>query len=197
MEIILALCLGVTLSAASGFRLFLPPLALSLAALYGDLELSSGFNWVGTYPTAIALGIATVVEILAYYIPVVDNLLDTIEIPTAVAIGTLLTAANLGDVNPLLQWGLAAIAGGGTAGIIETFTAMTRVASTGMTGGTGNFLVATTEALSSGILSILALTILPLGVALVIGLLILAIVKLPRFITSWKRKRERKQEISR
>ncbi|MEO1467335.1 MAG: DUF4126 domain-containing protein, partial [Cyanobacteria bacterium J06633_1] len=122
MEIILALCLGVTLSAASGFRLFVPPLALSLAALYGDLELSSGFSWVGTYPTAIALGIATVVEILAYYIPVVDNLLDTVEIPTAVAIGTLLTAANLGEVNPLLQWSLAAIAGGGTAGIIETFT---------------------------------------------------------------------------
>ncbi|MEL6581611.1 MAG: DUF4126 domain-containing protein [Cyanobacteria bacterium J06607_15] len=191
MEIILALCLGVTLSAASGFRLFVPPLALSLAALYGDLELASGFSWVGTYPTAIALGIATVVEILAYYIPVVDNLLDTVEIPTAVAIGTLLTAANLGEVNPLLQWSLAAIAGGGTAGIIETFTAMTRVASTGMTGGTGNFLVATAEALSSGVLSILALTILPLGVALVIGLLILAIVKLPRFIRSWRRRREK------
>ena len=191
MEIILALCLGVTLSAASGFRLFVPPLALSLAALYGDLELSSGFSWVGTYPTAIALGIATVVEILAYYIPVVDNLLDTVEIPTAVAIGTLLTAANLGDVNPLLQWSLAAIAGGGTAGIIETFTAMTRVASTGMTGGTGNFLVATAEALSSGVLSILALTILPLGVALVIALLILAIVKLPKFVRSWRRKRSK------
>jgi len=191
MEIILALCLGVTLSAASGFRLFLPPLALSLTALYGDLELSSGFQWVGTYPTAIALGIATIVEILAYYIPVVDNLLDTVEIPTAVAIGTLLTAANLGDVNPLLQWSLAAIAGGGTAGIIETFTAMTRVASTGMTGGTGNFLVATAEALSSGILSILALTILPLAVALVLGLLIWTILRLPKHVRSWRRKHEK------
>lgn len=192
MEIILALCLGVTLSAASGFRLFLPPLALSLTALYGDLELSSGFQWVGTPPTAIALGIATVVEILAYYIPVVDNLLDTIEIPTAVGIGTLLTAANLGDVNPLLQWSLAAIAGGGTAGLIETFTAMTRVASTGMTGGTGNFLVATGEALSSGVLSILALTALPLAVALVVGLIIWAILKLPKFIRAWQRKRQKK-----
>lgn len=178
MEIILALCLGITLSAAAGFRIFLPPLAMSLAALHGELELSSGFQWVGTYPTAIALGIATVVEILAYYIPLVDNFLDTIEIPTAVAIGTLLTAANLGDVNPLLQWGIAAIAGGGMAGTIEAFTAMTRVASTGMTGGTGNFLVATAEALSSGVLSILALTLPLLASALVIGLLIMAIVKL-------------------
>ncbi|MDJ0568639.1 MAG: DUF4126 domain-containing protein [Pleurocapsa sp. MO_192.B19] len=191
MEIILALCLGVTLSAASGFRLFLPPLVMSLASLFGDLQLSSGFEWLGTYPAAIALGIATIAEILAYYVPVVDNLLDTIEIPTAVAIGTVLTAANLGDVNPVFQWGIAAIAGGGTAGIIETFTAMTRAASTGITGGTGNFLVATAEALSSGVLSILALTLPFLAAALVIGLLITASVKLPKFISSWRRKRNR------
>lgn len=189
MEIILALCLGVTLSAASGFRLFLPPLVLSVAALVGDVQLSSGFEWIGTYSTAIALGIATSVEILAYYIPVVDNFLDTVEIPTAVAIGTLLTAANLGDVNPLLKWTLAAVAGGGTAGIVETFTVMTRIASTGITGGTGNFLVATAEALSSGVLSFLALTLPLLAAALVIGLLIMAIVKLPRLVAKWQRQR--------
>lgn len=194
MEIILALGLGITLSAASGFRLFVPPLILSLAVLHGDLELAPGFGWIGTYPTAIALGIATIVEILAYYIPVVDNFLDTIEIPTAVTIGTLLTAATLKDVNSLfLLWGLAAIVGGGTAGIIAAFTALTRIAFTGMTAGMGNFLVATTEALSSGVLSILALTILPIAVALVIGLLIFAIVRLPRFIASKKRNRESQQ----
>lgn len=194
MEIILALGLGITLSAASGFRLFVPPLILSLAVLHGNLELAPGFGWIGTYPTAIALGIATIVEILAYYIPVVDNFLDTIEIPTAVTIGTLLTAATLKDVNSLfLLWGLAAIVGGGTAGIIAAFTALTRIAFTGMTAGMGNFLVATTEALSSGVLSILALTILPIAVALVIGLLIFAIVRLPRFIASKKRNRESQQ----
>lgn len=191
MEIILALALGVTLSAASGFRIFLPPLVMSLAAISGNLQLSSGFEWVGTYPTAIALGIATVVEILAYYIPVVDNFLDTIEIPTAIAIGTLLTAANLGDMDPLLQWSIAAIAGGGTAGIIETFTAMTRVSSTGITGGTGNFLVATAEALSSGVLTILAFTVPFFAAALVIGLLILAFSKLPKLISTWRSKRQR------
>ncbi|GAB4543379.1 MAG: DUF4126 domain-containing protein [Pleurocapsa sp.] len=189
MEIILALCLGVTLSAASGFRIFLPPLVMSLASLFGDLELSSQFEWLGTYFAAIALGVATVVEILAYYIPVVDNFLDTIEIPTAVAVGTVLTAANLGDIDPVLQWSLAAIAGGGTAGIIETFTSMTRLASTGMTGGMGNFLVATTEALSSAVLSILALTLPFLAAGLVVGLLILAIVKLAKYLPSlWRKK---------
>lgn len=190
MDIILALSLGITLSAASGFRIFLPPLVVSLAALSGNLELSSGFAWVGTYPTAIALGVATIVEIVAYYVPVVDNLLDTIEIPTAIAIGTLLTAANLGDVNPLLQWSIAAIAGGGTAGIIETFTAMTRAGSTTMTGGIGNFLVATAEALSAGILTFLAFTVPFLAAALVIGLLITAIVKLPKLVAWWRRRKQ-------
>ena len=191
MEIILALCLGVTLSAAVGFRVFVPPLVVSLAAIHQDLPLASGFEWLGTSPAAIALGIATLVEIVAYYIPLVDNLLDTIEIPTAIAIGTMLTAANLGEVEPILQWTLAAIAGGGTAGIIEAFTSMTRLASTGMTGGTGNFLVATIEDLSAAVLSILALTVPFLAVGIAIGLLILAITKIATFAPSWWRRRSK------
>lgn len=178
MEHILALCLGVTLSAAAGFRVFLPPLVMSLGAIHGDLPLASGFEWLGTYPAAIALGAATVIEILAYYIPVVDNLLDTIEIPTAIAVGTILTAASLGDVNPVLQWTLAVIAGGGTAGIIDSFTAVTRLASTGVTGGVGNPLFATMEALSSAVLSLLALLVPFLAIALVMGLLVMGMGKI-------------------
>ena len=137
MDILLPLCLGIALSAASGFRVFLPPLVMSVAAINGNFELSPQFAWLGTYPAMIALGGATVVEILAYYIPVVDNLLDAIEIPTAIAVGTILTAANLGDVDPILQWTLAIVAGGGTAGTIESATSITRLASTGLTGGIG------------------------------------------------------------
>ncbi len=169
MDILLALCLGVALSAACGFRVFIPPFALSLAANYGNLDLASQLDWLESPVSVIALGIATIVEILAYYIPVVDNVLDTIEIPTAIAFGTILTGANLGEVDPLLQWTLAVIAGGGTAGIIESATSITRLASTGVTGGMGNFLLATMEALSAAVLSILALTVPFLAIALVIG----------------------------
>lgn len=188
MEIILALCLGITLSAAAGFRVFLPPLAMSIAALHGDLNLASEFAWLGTYPAAIALGVATVVEILAYYIPVVDNLLDTIEIPTAIAVGTVVTAANLGDVNPILQWTIAAVAGGGSAGIIEGLTTASRLASTGTTGGMGNFIIATIEDLSSAVLSILALTLPFLASALAIGLLIFAITRINKIVFTGKQR---------
>ncbi len=184
MDILLALCLGIALSAACGFRVFLPPFAMSVAAINGNLDLSSQFDWLGTYPAMVALGVATVVEILAYYIPVVDNLLDTIEIPTAIAVGTVLTAANLGDVDPVLQWALAVVAGGGTAGIIESATSITRLASTGLTGGVGNVLLATMEALSAAVLSMLAFTVPLLAMVLVVGLLIFAITKILKFLPS-------------
>ena len=184
MEVIVALCLGVALSAACGFRVFMPALAMSLAANYGDFTLSPGLAWIGTEPAMIAFGVATIVEVLAYYIPVVDNLLDMIEIPTAIAVGTVLTAANLGDIDPVLQWSLAAIAGGGTAGIIESATSVTRLASTGMTGGIGNIVLATMEALSAAVLSILALTLPLLAAGLVVGLLVFAIAKLMKLIPS-------------
>ena len=184
MEVIVALCLGVALSAACGFRVFMPALVMSLAANYGDFTLSPGLAWIGTDPAMIAFGVATIVEVLAYYIPVVDNLLDMIEIPTAIAVGTVLTAANLGDIDPVLQWSLAAIAGGGTAGIIESATSVTRLASTGMTGGIGNIVLATIEALSAAVLSILALTLPLLAAGLVVGLLVFAIAKLMKLIPS-------------
>lgn len=178
MEVIIALCLGITLSAACGFRVFVPPLAMSLAAMYGHFPLSSGFEWLGTTEAAIALSIATLLEIFAYYIPLVDNLLDTIQIPVAVGIGTVITAATLGHTDPVLQWTLAAIAGGGTAGLMGTLASFTRLASTGVTGGLGNFIVATIEAVGSVSLSILGLTFPLWTAAIVVGALAIAIIRI-------------------
>ncbi len=178
MEVIIALCLGITLSAACGFRVFIPPLAMSLAAIYGHFPLSSGFEWLGSTEAAIALGIATILEIAAYYIPLVDNLLDTVQVPIAVGIGTVITAATLGHTDPVVQWTLAAIAGGGTAGIMGTLASFTRLASTGLTGGLGNFIVATVEAIGSISLSILGLTFPLWTAAIVLTILIIAVMRL-------------------
>ena len=183
MDILLALCLGIALSAACGFRVFIPPFAMSLAAVHGNFELSPQFAWLGTYPATIALGVATVVEILAYYIPVIDNLLDTIEIPIAIAVGIILTAAIVGDLDSILQWSLAVV-GGGAAGIIGVATTIIRLASTGLTGGVGNIGLATVEVLSGAVLSLLALTLPLLAIAIVIGLLIFAVTKIVNYLPS-------------
>ncbi len=182
MELLIAFCLGITLSAASGFRLFVPPLIMSIYALHGNIELAPEFEWVGTHTAMIVLAVATVVEILAYYIPVVDNFLDTLEIPTALVIGTLLTSASLGgDIDPVLRWTIAVIAGGGSAEIVQGFTSVTRLASTGLTAGVGNSLFSTSEALSATVLSILAVFVPVLSAMLVVVVLVLAIKKLWKF----------------
>ena len=191
MEILIAICLGVTLSAACGFRIFIPPLIMSGAALYGDLELASEFAWMETHVALITFAVATGVEITAYFLPVVDNLLDTIEIPVAITIGTAISASTLGEVDPVLQWTLAAIGGGGTAGTVEGFTSATRLASTGMTGGLGNAIISTIEALSAIVLTLLGLFVPLLAGVVVLFILIVAVRKLIRVFT--KKRRDRGQ----
>ncbi|MEO0377906.1 MAG: DUF4126 domain-containing protein, partial [Cyanobacteria bacterium P01_A01_bin.17] len=116
VNIAMALFLGIGLSAACGFRIFIPPLALSLAALNGTVELSPDWQWVGSYGAVGVFAIATLVEVLAYFIPWINNGLDSIEVFVAPVVGTFLTASTLstaGEFNPLMTWVVAAIAGGG------------------------------------------------------------------------------------
>ena len=110
MNTLESIIIGLTLSSACGFRIFVPPLVISLAVIKRHLPITSGFEWVGTYPALWAFAIATVVEIGAYYIPVLDNLLDTLATSTALAVGTFVAAALFPDSDPLLQWTMAAIA---------------------------------------------------------------------------------------
>ncbi len=155
MEFVLSIFLGIGLAAAAGFRVFLPLLALSIANHFG-LPLGESFEWVGSFPAMIAFGIAALIEIGAYYIPWLDNLLDSAAIPLATIAGTGAMAATLTDFSPMLTWGLAIIAGGGTAGAISTATAGTRLASSASTAGFGNPIVSTIETGTSIVLVVLA-----------------------------------------
>ncbi len=159
MDALLSICLGIGLSAACGFRIFIPLLIMSIASLSGHLTLSHGFEWIGTYPALVAFGTASIIEISAYYIPWLDNLLDIIAAPTAFIAGTVVMASTVSDMSPLLKWTLALIVGGGVAGTIQEFTSITRVASSATTGGLGNPVISTIEAGGSTALSVLSLTL--------------------------------------
>jgi hypothetical protein len=171
MNTLESIVIGIALSAACGFRIFVPPLVMSVAAIYGHLPLSPGFEWMGTYPALYAFGIATIIEIGAYYIPLVDNLLDTVATPTAIAFGTWIAAALLPNTDPLLKWTMAVLAGGGSAGIIQALTSFTRLSSTALTVGLGNSVITTIEAITAFALSGLAIFMPLLAIGLVIGLL--------------------------
>jgi phosphoglycerol transferase MdoB-like AlkP superfamily enzyme len=170
METLLGLMIGVGLAAACGFRLFVPFLGMNIAAMSGHLHLAHGFEWLGTWPAFIALSIATLFEVFAYFIPWFDNLLDAVTTPAAVVAGTILTAANIDEMSPFMHWALAAIAGGGVAGVVQAGTVTLRGASTALTGGFGNFLVSLAELFGAAVMSFLALVFSVLGMILVVAL---------------------------
>ncbi len=195
MEFLLSLCLGIGLSAACGFRIFVPFFIVSLAAHSGQLALSEDLLWLGS-PTAIALlASATLLEIAAYYIPWLDNALDALAEPAAIVAGTLMTAiateGTWGEASPALAWTTAAIAGGGTAGIVEGVTALARLGSTVTTGGLANPLLATVEAGSAVTLSLLALLVPAIAAIVVFALLFLGLQQLAR---RWRRWRDRPRQ---
>lgn len=144
-EVILAVALGIGLSASAGFRIFLPLLITGVAARFGFLELSEGFAWLSSPAALISFSVATVAEILAYYIPFVDNLLDTIAMPLAIGAGTLLAASVFPSENDFYRWMLAIIIGGGASAAVQGSTSLLRLTSSGTTGGLGNPVVSTGE----------------------------------------------------
>ena len=168
LDIAVSIALGVGLAAATGFRVFLPLLVASVAAYTGHLQLSDNFTWLGTLPAIVMLGVAAVVEVLAYYVPAVDNLLDTITTPTALVAGTLVAAATITNLPSPVKWATAIIAGGGVAGITQGVTALLRAKSTVMTGGLGNPVLSTLELVGALLLAVLALVAPLLAIVLVV-----------------------------
>lgn len=176
MEIAISIFLGIGLAAAVGFRIFLPLLIMSLAAKFGVMELSSGFEWIGSPMALILFCTASVFEILSYYIPWFDNLLDTIIAPLAMICGTLVMASAMVEMEPWIKWTLAIIAGGGTAGLIKGTSTTTRAVSSFTTAGLGNPLIATIELAGSIGLSLISIFI-PLLAMLIVLVLVILIVR--------------------
>ncbi len=169
---VISACLGVGLAACCGFRIFVPMLIASLAVKLHIIAPMQGFEWISTTPGLLLLGIATLVEIGAYYIPWLDNVLDTLAAPAAIVAGTLLSTSFLKIDNPILDWGLGLMLGGGSAGLIQAGTSLLRLGSTATTGGLANPVVATTENAASFGFSILAV-LLPLFAFVVLFIVVM------------------------
>ncbi len=174
LELLTAVLIGIGLSAACGFRVFIPLLGASIASHFGYMNLSPEFSWLGSTPALIALGLATVIEIGAYSVPFIDHIMDAITTPAAVIAGALLMASQLGEVSPLLQWSLAIIAGGGTAGLVQSGSVLARGNTTLFTGGFGNLALALLEFGGAVVMTLMALFVPFLAVlCLVVGLILM------------------------
>jgi Domain of unknown function (DUF4126) len=180
-DLAVSIALGVGLAAATGFRVFLPMLIVSAAAYSGHLPLGDSFAWLGTPSALTMLGVAAAAEIVAYYVPGVDNLLDTLATPAAFVAGTIVSAAVMTDLPPMVKWTTAVIAGGGIAGLTQGATAVVRAKSTLFTGGFGNAAIATVELGGALLVSLLALAAPFAALLVVVVFLWLAFRLLRRF----------------
>ena len=176
IETISAVALGIGLSASAGFRVFIPLLVAGLASHFGILSLGDSFRWMSSTPALICFGVASILEVLAYYIPFVDNLIDTIATPLSVGAGTLLMTSVFPAESEWMKWVMGFIVGGGAAAAIQSGSAITRLLSSQFTAGTGNPVVSTTEGVAATGFSILSLVI-PIFVAILIIVFIVIILR--------------------
>ena len=169
-DIILSIFLGIGLAAAVGFRVFLPLLILSLAGFYDVIPLNESWQWVGSLTAVITMGVATLIEIFGYYIPWLDNLLDTIALPLATLAGTAVMVATVTDLSPVVTWALAIIAGGGTAAAIKGNASAARLTSSTTTGGMANPVLTTVETGTSIVMAVASIFIPIIAFVLVLFL---------------------------
>ncbi len=188
MEIFLSICVGLGIAAATGFRIFLPLLVGNIASLMGWYHFSDSFQWMGSWTAFAILSTATVAEIVAYYVPFLDNLLDKVALPLAIGAGTLVSTSFMSDqIAEPLKWGLGLVAGGGAAGLIHSAMGLLRLGSSAGTAGTANSIVTTGENGAAATVSILALVIPVVIAGLVLLLLYFIIKKMGKYLSKKKK----------
>ena len=180
MTLLLAVAAGLALAAAAGLRIFVPLLAVSLAGYTGHTALTPGTAWLATLPALVALSVAVLLEVAAYFIPALDHLLDALGAPVAVAAGVLVSASMFVDIPPLLRWVLAVIGGGGSAGLVHGAAALLRLKGAAVSGGALNPAVAGAELGGAVTIALLALLVPLLALLLAIALAVL--------LLRWKRR---------
>ena len=186
MAYILQILIGIGLAATCGVRIFVPLLVMGIAGYSGYLELASEFSWIASLPAIIIFAVATIIEIAAYFIPYVDNLLDSISIPASVIAGIVVAASVITDMHPLLRWTFAVIAGGGVATVTSLVSNGVLGVSTVASGGGANPAVSGVESALSIVSAIVAVLVPVLAVILITIVVILTI----RLMKKWKRQKQ-------
>ena len=94
--------------------------------------------------------------------------------------GAVASASVIVDLPPWLQYSIAIIGAGSTAGVVAASTSLVRLKSSALTGGLGNFLLATFELFGAFGVALIAVLV-PLVALIVVALiLVVAIRKLAR-----------------
>ena len=180
-SLILALLLGLGLSASTGLSTFLPLLLLAAAAKFeiAGITLGEKFEWLSSDVAIIVLIIACIAELVADKVPAVDHFLDSIATFVRPVAGATAVASVLTDVDPMVAALVGIIMGAPTSLGFHTLKAGTRVASSAATFGCANPLLSIVEDLFSLFLTVTAIFV-PVLVPIVLGLFILVLWKVAK-----------------
>ncbi len=180
-SLILALLLGLGLSASTGLNTFLPLLLLAAAAKFeiAGITLGEKFEWLSSDVAIIVLIIACVAELVADKVPAVDHFLDTIGTFVRPVAGATAVASVLTDVDPMVAALVGIMMGAPTSLGFHTLKAGTRVASSAATFGCANPLISIVEDLFSLILTVISIFV-PVLVPIVLGLFIFVLWKVAK-----------------
>lgn len=178
--------LGIALAATAGLRLFMPFLFVGAMARYAHTPTPAMLDWAATDTGFLLLLIATLLEVLADKIPLVDHALDTAATFLKPVAGLLLPAALLHDASPMAAWTLGIVAGAPLALGVHATKAGTRAVSSAATVGTGNPILSFLEDVwAAAILLFTALA--PVIAALLVILLVVLVVRALRRMRRWLR----------
>jgi len=169
---ILPACLGLGLAASCGLRTFLPLFILSLAARFHGfgVDLNPALGWLGSTTALITLGLATLIEVAADKIPLLDHILALVGTVTRPMAGVLAASAVMTHLDPTTAAIAGLILGAPIALAVHSAQAGTRAVSTVTTAGLANPILSLTEeiaAVSNALLALAAPILVP--VVLVIG----------------------------
>ena len=175
-QIILAILLGLGLSASTGLNTFLPLLLLSAAARFhiADVTLGAKFEWLTSDVAMIVLVVVCIIELVGDKVPAIDHLLDVVGTFLRPMAGSLAAASVLDGLDPTTASIIGVVVGAPTSFGFHTLKAGTRVASTTSTFGCANPVLSFVEDVLSFGLSVIAIfapVIVPLALALLVLML--------------------------
>ena len=145
MDALSAAAFGVVLAATAGLRAFLPVFSASLMAWMTDLPLPDNLVWLEKPQTVVIFGVATLLEILGDKIPIVDHVLDSIQVLTKPVLAALAATPFLYQLAPEQSVAIGILLGAPLALGVHSAKATARLGSTATTAGVANPLLSVAE----------------------------------------------------
>jgi len=112
IDLLQSIALGIGLAACAGLRAWLPLFAVGVSVRLGVLPLGESFRFLGSNTALTVFAIATVIELIADKIPVVDHALDALSTLLKPVAGVVLAASVLWTVDdPIVAIALGVMVG--------------------------------------------------------------------------------------